>query len=502
MDIELLPAGAGTAIQEEREVFPETRIVSEQNTNENQPHRELGSETAQHQQTFQTHSPLLTIPSALVPNHAKWFALDKIHKIEKDTLPEFFRGNKPSKTPEVYMKYRNFIITLYRMNPKNYLSATSCRRNLAGDACAIMRIHAFLEHWGLINFETPVTEKGFGKIVSSPTFIPPLYNYCAEENRLGLLEEPSNDWNKEERVQLHSLKELTRRIRPHCDIDGMPVGAVWYQLKKDASSHSYLTPELNKLMKGSMTICLSCYFNSTFPPHLSADNFEKTDVTVLSTTSQTTGNDKWSHDELTKLMDAVRESGGKDWKSVFSLFPERREEEIILKFLKLPFLNFSNLFLLEEKLALDKMGSSPEQAFVNLKQPDGKIANPLEPHLGIFKEFLSKFQNRPRKDTIKPERPDRSGESQAFRALVDTQLDIISERMKYLEEFEEIVSHEKKMMEVGLGLMLSNTTNSSSKRGQRPSYRSQRAAMVMAIQTGLIWSRPASDLKSMMPLKH
>ena len=38
------------------------------------------------------------------------------------------------------------------MNPRSYLTATTCRRNLAGDVCAILRIHSFLEHWGLINF--------------------------------------------------------------------------------------------------------------------------------------------------------------------------------------------------------------------------------------------------------------------------------------------------------------------------------------------------------------
>ena len=27
-----------------------------------------------------------------------------------------------------------------------------CRRNLPGDVCSIIRLHAFLEHWGLINF--------------------------------------------------------------------------------------------------------------------------------------------------------------------------------------------------------------------------------------------------------------------------------------------------------------------------------------------------------------
>ena len=28
----------------------------------------------------------------------------------------------------------------------------ACRRHLAGDVCALMRVHGFLEHWGLINF--------------------------------------------------------------------------------------------------------------------------------------------------------------------------------------------------------------------------------------------------------------------------------------------------------------------------------------------------------------
>ena len=27
-----------------------------------------------------------------------------------------------------------------------------CRRHLSGDACAIVRVHSFLEKWGLINF--------------------------------------------------------------------------------------------------------------------------------------------------------------------------------------------------------------------------------------------------------------------------------------------------------------------------------------------------------------
>lgn len=45
------------------------------------------------------------------------------------------------------------MIDAYRLNPTEYLTATACRRNLAGDVCAIIRNHAFLEQWGLINYQ-------------------------------------------------------------------------------------------------------------------------------------------------------------------------------------------------------------------------------------------------------------------------------------------------------------------------------------------------------------
>lgn len=45
------------------------------------------------------------------------------------------------------------MIDTYRLNPTEYITSTACRRNLAGDVCAIMRVHAFLEQWGLINYQ-------------------------------------------------------------------------------------------------------------------------------------------------------------------------------------------------------------------------------------------------------------------------------------------------------------------------------------------------------------
>lgn len=61
---------------------------------------------------------------------ASWFAMDKVHPLEQRSLPEFFNGKAPSKTPQVYMLYRNFIVDTYRMAPSQYLTATACRRSL------------------------------------------------------------------------------------------------------------------------------------------------------------------------------------------------------------------------------------------------------------------------------------------------------------------------------------------------------------------------------------
>nr|NVI75762.1 moira [Cucujiformia] len=85
--------------------------------------------------------------------YSAWFDYNSIHEVEKRALPEFFNGKNKSKTPEIYLAYRNFMVDTYRLNPTEYITSTACRRNLAGDVCAIMRVHAFLEQWGLINYQ-------------------------------------------------------------------------------------------------------------------------------------------------------------------------------------------------------------------------------------------------------------------------------------------------------------------------------------------------------------
>ncbi|NWW49207.1 SMRC1 protein, partial [Pedionomus torquatus] len=121
----------------------------------------------------------------IIPSYASWFDYNCIHVIERRALPEFFNGKNKSKTPEIYLAYRNFMIDTYRLNPQEYLTSTACRRNLTGDVCAVMRWLAFLEQWGLINYQVdpesrpmamgPPPTPHFNVLADTPSGLMPLH---------------------------------------------------------------------------------------------------------------------------------------------------------------------------------------------------------------------------------------------------------------------------------------------------------------------------------------
>ncbi|KAE8595356.1 hypothetical protein XENTR_v10015708 [Xenopus tropicalis] len=121
----------------------------------------------------------------IIPSYAAWFDYNSIHVIERRALPEFFNGKNKSKTPEIYLAYRNFMIDTYRLNPQEYLTSTACRRNLSGDVCAVMRVHAFLEQWGLVNYQVdadsrpmamgPPPTPHFNVLADTPSGLVPLH---------------------------------------------------------------------------------------------------------------------------------------------------------------------------------------------------------------------------------------------------------------------------------------------------------------------------------------
>ncbi|NWR82751.1 MYSM1 deubiquitinase, partial [Furnarius figulus] len=72
---------------------------------------------------------------------------------EKQAIPEFFEGRQ-AKTPERYLKIRNYILDEWERCKPKYLNKTSVRPGLknCGDVNCIGRIHTYLELIGAINF--------------------------------------------------------------------------------------------------------------------------------------------------------------------------------------------------------------------------------------------------------------------------------------------------------------------------------------------------------------
>jgi SWI/SNF related-matrix-associated actin-dependent regulator of chromatin subfamily C len=161
--------------------------------------------------------------AVIVPSHSSWFNIDDIHEIERRGLPEFFDGKHPGKTPEIYKKYRNFMINSYRKDPSTYLTATECRKFLTGDVCAIMKVHTFLEHWGLINFGIDPRNRPFSQLnaLAAPGNVETIYqDYTRSEpqlpteklvmfsqtsklpQRTSSSQQPQSDWTDEETLRL------------------------------------------------------------------------------------------------------------------------------------------------------------------------------------------------------------------------------------------------------------------------------------------------------------
>uniref|UniRef100_UPI0037E793DF SWI/SNF complex subunit SMARCC1b isoform X2 n=1 Tax=Semicossyphus pulcher TaxID=241346 RepID=UPI0037E793DF len=173
----------------------------------------------------------------IIPSYTSWFNNNSVHAIEKRALPEFFNGKNKSKSPEIYLAYRNFMIDTYRLNPQEYLSSTSCRRNLTGDVCAVMRVHAFLEQWGLINYQVdaesrplpmgPPPTPHFNVLADTPSGLAPLQHkplqvsasqhmlYFPEKTR----EKPSDSQNFGLRSDIYTKK--------HPKAKGASAGREW-----------------------------------------------------------------------------------------------------------------------------------------------------------------------------------------------------------------------------------------------------------------------------------
>ncbi|ORX47504.1 SWIRM-domain-containing protein [Hesseltinella vesiculosa] len=269
----------------------------------------------------------------VIPSYAAWFDFKQIHDLELQAMPEFFTSKNKQKTPSMYKTYRDFMIHSYRMNPADYLTVTACRRNLMGDVCAIMRVHAFLEQWGLINYQvdattmTKLTPHALETqqldpfsvqqhLPSPPPSSSPLpamekqnvdsatiHTFSSSSTKPASPTTPEQD--KPDAMEVDGDGERT------CDTDATHQGHVWYTA-------------------AATTLCEECYVNCNYSFDLQPEQFTK-HVTPLKDDPWML---PWTVEELELLNEAMAKFDG-DWNKVSDHVQTRTRDQCVLQYLGL-----------------------------------------------------------------------------------------------------------------------------------------------------------------------
>ncbi|XVF35793.1 hypothetical protein REPUB_Repub19eG0001400 [Reevesia pubescens] len=231
-----------------------------------------------------------------VPSYSRWFSWEKIDPCELRFLPEFFDGRSPSKTPRLYMYYRNSIIKQFRENPSRKISFTDARRTLVGDVGSVRRVFDFLDLWGLINY-SPSSFKPAKDTATTTTS----NNKSADALSL---ESPSS--------AAPTSKHSSSTSRRFC-----------------GACKSLCTIACFVCDKYDSTLCARCYVRGNFRVGLSNADFRRVEITDEAKAD-------WSEKETLLLLEAVMHYGD-DWKKVAQHVGGRTDKDCVAHFIKLPF---------------------------------------------------------------------------------------------------------------------------------------------------------------------
>jgi chromatin structure-remodeling complex subunit RSC8 len=285
--------------------------------------------------------------AVIVPAFAAWFDMEEIHEIERRSVPEFFNNNSRFKTDKIYKDIRNFMINAYRLNPTEYLTVTAARRNIAADVASIIRIHAFLELWGLINYQIdPKTKPSlvgpqytghFQIILDTPEGLKPFIPQGAkvvkgeqvikencqtiivpkeEKDQTLNLELRQNvfdsthdaiAFNESDRVTSANNKSFT------CSITG-----------NDATDVRYHN------LKAKTSISARAFKEGHF-----GSNFTSADFVRLEKLSKSSDAAQWTDQETLLLLEAI-EMYEDDWEKISGHVGTKSKEQCITKFIQLP----------------------------------------------------------------------------------------------------------------------------------------------------------------------
>ncbi|CCE61350.1 hypothetical protein TPHA_0A02680 [Tetrapisispora phaffii CBS 4417] len=292
----------------------------------------------------------------VIPSYSRWFDLNKINALEKKSLPEFFTKRIASKTPQVYVKYRNFMVNTYRINPNEYFTVTAARRNISGDAAALFRVHKFLMKWGLINYQVAA------ELLPKP-FEPPLTKLykVSHDAPKGLF--PFESYKPS--VQLPDMVKLKKMM--DLDENSPGLGKYLSEAKRKFDEVTDFSDETNKSLVENKIQSPTGAEDSLVSGRLIKRPKILDEVENINSKNPVT----WTKDELKALLNGIQKYGV-DWYKIAKGVGNKTPEHCILKFIQLP---IEDKYLYNEMNGADKSDLGPIKFAPHL--PFSKADNPI-----------------------------------------------------------------------------------------------------------------------------
>eukprot|EP00737_Agarophyton_chilense_P003807 gb/GEZJ01004561.1/.p1 GENE.gb/GEZJ01004561.1/~~gb/GEZJ01004561.1/.p1 ORF type:complete len:1116 (-),score=169.18 gb/GEZJ01004561.1/:167-3514(-) len=283
-----------------------------------------------------------------MPSFAKWFQMNAVHEIEQRALPEFFSGRYASKNEHSYREIRNFIIRTWRKNPTGYLSGTAARRYLSGDSCCILRVHGFLEHWGLINYACP-------EAAPPPSFNPPprplpVLNLNRQDDKPGihmLLDDGSSaelvdgKIAKRDRDGVLRVPTLGNVVLKESGLGSHPVPVASRPTKSPVEYHcdsckvDCSVLRFHCATKADVDLCASCYQAGRYAADMKPRDFIQMNSTVGQGCTEDSDPNVWTESEILLLLEALEMFTDK-WTRISEHVGSKTKSQCVMKFLQLP----------------------------------------------------------------------------------------------------------------------------------------------------------------------
>ncbi|KAL5562961.1 hypothetical protein UlMin_032708 [Ulmus minor] len=264
----------------------------------------------------------------VVPNHCGWFSWTNIHPIEERTLSSFFNGKTESRTPDMYLEIRNWIMKKFHANPSTQIELKDLEELEVGDLDARQEVMEFLDYWGLINFHPfPSKESAMGSddgdgASEKGSLVDKLYQF--ETPQLSTPVVPKNNATSaavpsrlfpESAIAEDLVRPEGPAVEYHCNSCSADCSRKRYHCQKQAD----------------FDLCTDCFNNGKFDSGMSSSDF------ILMEPGEANGlsGGNWTDQETLLLLEAL-ELYKENWNEIAEHVATKTRTQCILHFVQMP----------------------------------------------------------------------------------------------------------------------------------------------------------------------